>query len=39
VPEARRLKDLKAENAKLKKLLAEHLLAIEGLNEIVGKNW
>jgi putative transposase len=31
VPEARRLKDLEAENAKLKKLLAEQLLAIECL--------
>lgn len=38
VPEARRLKDLEAENAKLKKLLAEQLLAIEGLKEIAGKN-
>jgi putative transposase len=39
VPEARRLKDLEAENAKLKKLLAEQLLAIEGLKEIAGKKW
>jgi hypothetical protein len=39
VPEARRLKDLEAKNAKLKKLLAEQLLAIEGLKEIVGKKW
>lgn len=38
MPEARRLKDLEAENAKLKKLLAEQLLAIEGLKEIAGKN-
>jgi transposase-like protein len=37
VPEARQLKDLEAENAKLKKLLAEQLLAIEGLKEIAGK--
>jgi putative transposase len=39
VPEAHRLKDLEAENAKLKKLLAEQLLAIEGVNEIAGKKW
>ncbi len=39
VPEARRLKDLESENAKLKKLLAEQLLAIEGLKEIAGKKW
>ena len=38
MPEARRLKDLEAENAKLKKLLAEQLLAIEGLKEIAEKN-
>ena len=38
VPEARRLKDLEAENAMLKKLLAEQLLAIEGVKEITGKN-
>jgi putative transposase len=38
VLEARRLKDLEAENAKLKKLLDEQLLAIEGLKEITGKN-
>jgi putative transposase len=37
VPEARRLKHLEAENAKLKKLLAEQLPAIEGLKEIAGK--
>jgi len=39
VPETRRLKDLESENAKLKKLLAEQLLAIEGLKEIAGKKW
>ena len=33
VSEARRLKSLEAENAKLKKLLAEQLLAIETLKE------
>ena len=39
VPEARRLKDLESENAKLKKLLAEQLLVTEGLREIVAKKW
>jgi len=39
VSEARRLKDLESENAKLKKLLAEQLLAIEGLKEIAGQKW
>ena len=39
VPEVRRLMDLETENAKLKKLLAEQLLAIEGLKEIAGKKW
>lgn len=35
--EAKRLKVLEAENAKLKKLVAEILLANEGLKEILGK--
>jgi putative transposase len=39
VSEARRLKDLQSENAKLKKLLAEQLLVTEGLREIVAKKW
>lgn len=39
VSEARKLKDLESENAKLKKLVAEQLLAIEGLKEIAGKKW
>lgn len=33
VSEARKLKSLEAENAKLKKLVAEQLLAIETLKE------
>lgn len=37
VSEARRLKTLEAENAKLKKLVAEQLLVIEGLKEFSGK--
>ena len=39
VSEARRLKNLEAENAKLKKLLAEQLLVNEGFKEIVAKKW
>jgi putative transposase len=35
--EAKRLKSLEAENAKLKKLVAEILLANEGLKEILEK--
>ena len=33
VPDARRLKSLEAKNEKLKKLLAERMLAIEALKE------
>jgi putative transposase len=34
VPDARRLKQLESENAKLKRMLAEQLLLNEGLREI-----
>ena len=37
VPDARKLKSLESENAKLKKLVAEQLLVIEGLKEFSGK--
>jgi putative transposase len=37
VEEAKRLKALEAENAKLKKLVAEILLANEGLKEVLSK--
>lgn len=37
VSDARRLKVLEAENAKLKRLVAEQLLVIEGLKEFAGK--
>lgn len=33
VPDARRLKDLESENAKLKRLVAEQMLVIDGLKE------
>lgn len=39
VSDARRLKDLESENAKLKKIVAEQVLAIEGLKEIATKKW
>ncbi len=37
VSDARRLKVLEGENAKLKRLVAEQLLVIEGLKEFSGK--
>jgi len=37
VSDARRLKDLESENAKLKRLVAEQLLVIDGLKEFSGK--
>jgi putative transposase len=37
VPDVRKLKGLEAENARLKKLLAEQLLVIDGLKEFAGK--
>jgi putative transposase len=37
VSDARRLKDLETENAKLKRLVAEQLLVIDGLKEFSGK--
>lgn len=39
VDDAKRLKALEAENAKLKKLLAERLLDIEVLKDINSKKW
>ena len=37
VPVARRLKDLESENARLKRLVAEQMLVIDGMKEIVRK--
>jgi putative transposase len=37
VSDARKLKSLEAENTKLKKILAEQMLVIEGLKEFSGK--
>lgn len=39
VSEAQRLKALEAENAKLKKLLAESLLDNAALRDVVGRKW
>jgi putative transposase len=37
VSDARKLKDLETENTRLKRLVAEQLLVIEGLKEFAGK--
>ncbi len=39
VPDARKLKALESENARLKKIVAEQLLAIDGLREITTNKW
>jgi len=39
VSEVKRLKELEAENAKLKKLLAEQMLVNEALKDVVEKKW
>jgi putative transposase len=39
VSEAKRLRQLEDENAKLKKLLAEAMLDVAMLKEVAGKNW
>ncbi len=39
VPDAKRLKSLEAENAKLKKLLAEAMLENEVTKEVLRKKW
>ena len=39
VPDAKRLKDLEAENGRLKKLLAESMLEIEITREALRKKW
>jgi len=39
VSEAKRLKALEAENAKLKKMLAEQMLDVATLKEMLGKNF
>jgi putative transposase len=39
VSEAKRLKALEDENVKLKKLLADQLLEVAALRELLGKKW
>ncbi len=39
VNEAKRLKALEAENNKLKRLLAEKLLEVEGMKDVLSKKW
>ena len=39
VNEAKRLKELKLENNKLKKLLAERMLAVEAMKDVLPKKW
>jgi putative transposase len=39
VSEAKRLKQLESENAKLKKLLAEKLLENEAMKDVLSKKW
>jgi putative transposase len=39
VAEARRLRELEKENARLKRLLAERLIEIDAMKEVVAKKW
>ena len=39
ISDARKLKELESENMRLKKIVAEQMLAIEGLKEIATKKW
>jgi len=39
VNEAKRLRELESENNKLKKLLAEKMLEVEALSDVVSKKW
>jgi putative transposase len=39
VGEARRLRELEKENARLKRLLAERLIEIDAMKEVVAKKW
>lgn len=38
VPDAKRLRELESENARLKKLLAERDLAVDAMKELLAKN-
>jgi len=39
VKDARRLREIEAENAKLKRKLAEQMLEIDDLKHLLGKDW
>lgn len=39
VAEARRLRELEKENARLKRLLAERMIEIDAMKEVVAKKW
>lgn len=39
VNEAKRLRDLEAENAKLKRMLADKLLEVESMKDVLSKKW
>lgn len=39
VNEAKRLKELESENNKLKRLLAEKMLEVEAMKDVVSKKW
>ena len=39
VNEAKRLKELEAENNKLKKLLADKMLEVEAMKDVLSKKW
>ena len=39
VSEVKRLKDLEAENNKLKRLLADKLLEVEAMKDVLSKKW
>lgn len=39
VNEARRLRELESENAKLKKLLADKLLEVDAMKDVLSKKW
>jgi len=39
VNEAKRLRELEAENSKLKKLLADKLLEVEAMKDVLSKKW
>lgn len=39
VNEAKRMKELETENTKLKKLLAEKLLEVEAMKDVLSKKW